>query len=134
MIIIGCLIINFLRGGGGTSSSSESDNQQRRATRAMAEPSPREEGDDGPPLAAGTQQPNIKSSSMARKVVATTVRVTTKAARAMGAGAMRTTKTRDMRETSPEEEGDNGPPPAARVHSNQILSLHQRRGKWWRGQ
>jgi hypothetical protein len=29
---------------------------------------------------------------------------------------------RDMTEPSPREEGDDGPPPAARVHNNQILS------------
>ena len=48
-------------GGGETSSSSGGDNQQRRATRAMTEPSPREEGDDGPPLAARVHNNQILS-------------------------------------------------------------------------
>ncbi len=55
-------------------------------------------------------------------MVATTVRVLTKAARATGAGSMRTTTTRAMTKPSPREEGDDGPPLAARVHNNQILA------------
>ena len=54
-------------------------------------------------------------------VVATTARATTKAASATEAGATRTMTARDMTEPSPREEGDNGPPPAAKVHNNQIL-------------
>ena len=85
----------------------------------------------------GTQQSNIKPASTVRNVVAMTARATTKAARVTGAGSMRTTMTRAMSEPSPREEGDNGPPLAARVHNNQILSRHQRQGtRWWqqRGQ
>jgi hypothetical protein len=74
----------------------------------------------------GTHQSNIKPTLTARNVVATTVRATTKAARATGAGAMRVMMTRAMTEPSPREEGDDGPPPAAREHNNQILSWHQR--------
>jgi len=58
---------------------------------------------------------------MARKVVATTARATMKATRAAGAGATRTTTMRAMTEPSLREAGDHGPPPAARVHNNQIL-------------
>jgi len=73
----------------------------------------------------GTQQSNIKPTSTVRNVVATTARVTTKAARAMEAGSTRMTMTMAMMEPSPREEGDNGPPPVARVQNNQILSRHQ---------
>jgi len=79
----------------------------------------------------GTQQSNIKPTSTVRNVVVTTARVATKAARATGAGAMRMTTTRAMTKPSPREEGDDGPPPVARVHNNQILSRHQWRGTWW---
>ena len=63
--------------------------------------------------------------------MAMTARATTKAARVTGAGSTRTTMTRAMSEPSPREEEDNGPPLAARVHNNQILSRHQRQGTRW---
>ena len=69
----------------------------------------------------GTQQSNINPTSMTRNLVSLTVRATTKAARTMGAGATWTTAMRD-----------DGPPPAARVHNNQILSRHQWQGTWCR--
>ena len=69
--------------------------------------------------------------STVRNMVATTVRMTTKAARAMGAGSTRTTRMRAMTEPSPREEGVYGPPPAVRVHNNQILSQHLRQEMWW---
>ena len=52
------------------------------------------------------------------------------ATRAVKTTAMRATKrvrgtraraTRAMTETSPLEEGDNGPPPAARLHNDKLL-------------
>ena len=64
-------------------------------------------------------------------MVATTVRATTKAARATGAGSTRMMTTRAKTEPSPREEGDDVPPPAKRVHNNQILIQHQRQGTWW---
>ena len=48
-------------GGGGMLSSSGGKNQQRRVTRAVTEPSPREKGDDGPPLAARVHNNQILS-------------------------------------------------------------------------
>ena len=69
--------------------------------------------------------------STVRNMVAMTARATTKVARALGAGSTRTTTMRAMMEPSPREEGDDGPPPAVRVHNNQILSQHLRRGTWW---
>jgi hypothetical protein len=69
--------------------------KRARATRDMTEPSAREEGDDGPPRAARVHNNQLctKETSTARNVVATTVRVTMKAARATVAGATRTTAT-----------------------------------------
>ncbi len=52
-------------------------------------------------------------------VIATTTRVTKRAR------ATRTT------EPSPREEGEDGPPPVARVHNNQLLRQHQQRGTLW---
>ena len=72
-------------------------------------------------VSKGIQQSNIKPTSSVRDVVVTTARATTKAARGTGAGSTRTTLTRAMTEPSLREEGDNGPPPAAKVHNNQIL-------------
>ena len=59
---------------------------------------------------------------MVRNMVLATVRVTTKAARAREAGSMRMMTMRTMTEPSPREEGDDGPPLAARIQNNQILS------------
>jgi len=64
-------------------------------TKAIMEPSPRDEGDDGPPPVARVCNNQIpKVTSTARNTVATTVRVTIKAARAtvVGATRMRATK------------------------------------------
>ena len=116
--------------GGGVemSCSSGGDNQQRRATRAMPELSPSGERRWSSSSLKGTQQSIIKPASTVRNVVAMTARAMLKAARAMGAGSTRMTMTKAMPEPSPREEGDDGPPPAARVHINQILSRHQRQG------
>ena len=67
----------------------------------------------------GTQQSNIKPTSMARNVVVTTVRTATKAARATAtvAGATRTATTRAMTMTEPSP--------------NQIRRQHQWWGTWW---
>ena len=64
-------------------------------------------------------------------MVVTTARATTKVARATEEGTTRMTATRAMTEPSPMEEGDDGPPPAARVHNNQTIRWHQWRGTWW---
>jgi len=68
---------------------------------------------------------------MVRNVVATTARVTTKAARATKAGSTRTMTMRAMTEPSPREEGHHGPPLVARIQNNQILSQHQWQETWW---
>ena len=72
---------------------------------------------------ASTNDIRASDAPMARNLVSMTARATKKAARATETGAtkMMTMRTRAMMEPSMREEGDDGPPPAARVHNNQIL-------------
>ena len=68
--------------------------KRARATRALAEPSPREKGEDERMVLLrrrGSQQSTTKATSTARNVVETTARATAKGARATATGATRTT-------------------------------------------
>ena len=64
------------------------------------------------------------------RAVTTTKTRATKRARV----TKRARATRAMAEPSPREKGDDGPPPGARVHNNQLLRQLQRQGTWWRRQ
>jgi hypothetical protein len=66
---------------------------------------------------------------MARNVVVTTVRATTKAARATVAGAMRTTATTVTTMVASATVAAMMTPNGDK-HNNQILSRHKQRGRW----
>jgi len=71
---------------------------------------------------------------MARNVVVTTARATTKVARATVTGATRTTAAMAMvmtAATTATAATAATMAPNGDKHNNQILSQHQRRGTWW---
>jgi len=68
---------------------------------------------------------------MARNVVVTTARATTKVARATVTGATRTTAAMAMVMTAATTATAATMAPNGDKHNNQILSQHQRRGTWW---
>ena len=66
---------------------------------------------------------------MARNLVVTTARATTKVARATVTGARRTTAAMVMTAATMAMAATMAP--NSNKHNNQILSQHQRRGTWW---